>query len=461
MKTPLLLLVTLVLGIAIGMLVDRGGAAQETREKEPATTRSARARQATGQGAAGTIARHEVPDAALAIFLEGRKVSQIPAQEAYRLLDPDRKMTDDPVENARSQYQFELLAPQLSDAVLEEVITRGLKDGVKTPRLYQLFGIYSSRDWDRAMAWLADKPDREMLKDAGMSALAKTDPVRGSDIYQKEVLAGWKGTNNYNPACTLAKYHLGQGPADFFRFFDSLPASETKYMVSFAVESVRAEDMPEFIGEVGKRVASGTLDRNQMQEMMLNACVDHPEAAMKWIDSHETEIERSYAGFGVAVNLEKAGKHDEALEFLKGSLAGSPGKEKELMANYGISLLSAFPGLLRPMVDMLPAGQELTNEDVRNWTGPDPHNFEKILTVSKLLGPDERSGYMDRQAASLTRWFEGMNDGANAGRGDDENLNASDFKLLSEKLDSLGLTGHAAETTRAALEKAKQRAVGK
>lgn len=462
MKTPFLFGATLLVGIGIGVMVDRGGAGGKARaeEKEPSATRSTKARHGSSVAQAAG-ARREAGDAALGIFLNGRTVSQLSAAEAYHLLDPGRQMGDDPVENARSQYQFELIAPKLADSVLEEVIAQGLKDGVRTPRLYQLFGIYASRDWDGAMAWAADKPEREALKEAGMNALAESDPARGSEIYQKEILAGWKESNNYSPASTLAKYHIGQGPAEFFRFFDSLPASRTGFMVPFVAESVRPEDMPEFIGEVGKRVAAGTLARDQMQELMMRACVAHPEAAGKWIESHETEFERSNAGFGVALNLEKAGKRDEALGFLKGSLESSPGKEKELMARFGISLLSVCPDLLKPMVDMLPAGQVLTNEDVRNWTGPDAHNFGKILTVSNLLGADERAGYLDQQAMRLASWFDRMNDGADSGRGDDENLNANDFKILSGKLDSLHLTGHAGEKARTALEDARKRAVGK
>ncbi|RYD20903.1 MAG: hypothetical protein EOP88_13315 [Verrucomicrobiaceae bacterium] len=461
MKNLLLPGAALVVGIALGVLIDgRLRPDEKAREEEPVVTRSTRSRHGPA-GAQAAGARREAGDAALGIFLNGGTVSQLSAEEAYHLLDPDWKMSDDAVENARSQYQFALIGPKLSDAVLEEVIARGMKDGVKTPRLYQLFGIYASRDWDRAMAWAADKPDREALKEHGMFALAKSDPARGAEVYQKELLAGWADSDHYSAATTLARYKIGQGCDAFFKFYDSLPASKTAFMVPYVADSMRAEDMPAFVAEVGKRVAAGTLDRSLLQSVMLKLCVENPEAASPWIDSHEAGPQRAAAGFNVALALDKAGKRDEALSFMKTAVTGEPGKEKEFVASFGTPLLSAHPDLLEPLVDMLPPGVELTNEDVKNWVRPDPHNFEKIRRVSNLLSEDERSGYLEREATSLTRWFDGMNDGTDSGQGDDENLNANDFKILSGKLDSLHLTGHAAEKARTALENARKRAVGK
>ncbi len=171
MKTLLVPAATLVVGIAIGMLVDGGGSGiGKTREKESVAPRSPRARQGSG-----TVQRPDSGgDAALGVLLEGRKPSQLSAAEAYDLFRPKDTTGEDPVESARAAYLFALLAPRLSVAVLEEVIALRLKDGPRDYRTDQLFGTYATRDWDRAMAWVKDQPEHALLKEAGLASLGLT-----------------------------------------------------------------------------------------------------------------------------------------------------------------------------------------------------------------------------------------------------------------------------------------------
>lgn len=456
MKTPLLPVATAVLGIAAGFIAGKGGrGGADTKDDGPAMTRSG------GTGSRQSPSRTSGPggqradsssDAVLSAFLKGRTLSELSPEEAFELLKPQMNMdwNGDPLEAARINYQFQLLASKLPLGVIEEVIALARDSGVQGYRANQLFSAYASRDWNKAMAWAEKQPDAATLRTVAISRLAQTDPAKASELYQQDLLTGTSRTATWEASFSLASSYAKLGQAEFFKFIDGLPSGSSSNMLSSGMRNLPKEDVAAFLAEVQKRSADGKLDGWTMNNLVSNLAGTHGEEALKWVSSMEPGEKRAEMEINLASSLSRQGKSDEVDELLRSAMAGAAGKEKEFVKERSRNLMGQNPEMVEKLVNLLPEGQELTREDVKDWSNYGWNRTDTVLDIAKLIhSPDE-------QAAYLVDSFNAMGTDRPGGR----KLNTKDFQILSHRLQSMELSAEAAVQAKTALQGARDKALG-
>lgn len=455
MKTPLLLVATGVIGIAIGFVAGKGGSV--AKEDGPAATRSGGANSRPGSSSrpagAGGQRGDSSSEVVLSAFLKGRAASELTAEEAFALLKPQMNMdwNGDPLEAARMNYQFQLLAAKLPLGVMENVMELAREDGVQGYRANQLFSAYASRDWDKAMAWAEKQPDAATLRMVAISRLALTDPGKAAELHQQEMLTGASRSAQWETSFNLASSYAKLGQTEFFKFIDGLPSGSVSNVLSSGARNLPKEDVAGFLAEVQQRSADGKLESWAMNNLISNIASIHGEEALKWVATLEPGEKRAEMEINLASSLNRQGKNGEVDDLLRSAMVGAAGKEKEFVKERAGNLLGQNPELVEKLVNLLPEGQELTREDVKSWGNFGYGRTDTVLDIAKFIhSPDE-------QAAYLVETFNGMGNASQGGR----KLNAKDFDILSHRLQTMNLSADTVAQGKTALEGARVKLLGK
>ncbi|RYD20968.1 MAG: hypothetical protein EOP88_13110 [Verrucomicrobiaceae bacterium] len=458
MKAPLLPIATAVLGIAVGFIGGKSGGAGgagDTASKDGQEQNESGKRQGSSRGAGSGGQRSDSSaDAVLSNLLKGRAASEITAEEAYQLMLPQLNMdwNADPLQSARMNYQFQLLMSKLPLPVLEEVLVLS-RDGKSVPpyRASMLFGAYATRNWEKAMAWAETQPDAPVLRSAALSRLATTDPARAAELYQKDLMSGESRSGMWDTSYTLGSAYAKQGQAEFFKFIDGLPSGSVSNLLSNAARNLPKEDIPAFLAEMQKRSAEGKVESWTMNNLMSNMATTHPEEARKWLDSLEPGTKRAEAELSLANSLARQGKSTEITALLKSAMEGAAGKEKEFVRERAANTLMQNPAVMAELVAMLPAGQELTKEDVKHWGNYGYGRTDAIVDVAGYIHSQ------DEKAAYLIESLNGMGENSRGNR----KPNAKDFEILEHRLQKAGLTPEGMTQVRTALQGARDKILAK
>lgn len=444
MKAPFLFGATLLAGIAIGFLLDRGGDGPRGQDGVAERNGAAGGRHPAGRPGQRT---DSASDTVLAGILKGRSIADLSAEEAYQAIAPclQPQWNKDPLERSRNSYQLHLLLSRLPLPVLDGLLHEVHKVGVPQATLNDMFTAYSMRDWDKAMAWAERQPEQASLRGSAIARLADTDPARAADLYGQEVMNG--RDKGFDVGIAVAAGMARQGSVAFFKFLDSMPSGSARYMIIESSRQIPPEQMPAFLDEVKRRTDTGSLDRSEMRDIMRNLVTSRPEVASQWLDSQEPGPERSKSMMNLVGTLTSYGKNAEAEKLIREAVAGMAGKEKEFITGNVTTLLVRNPDLAEKMIALLPAGQELTREDVQNW-GSYYHKGDRMIDLANLIhSPTGKADYLTDTFNSFYQ------PGSNAG----DHLNARNFDVIAHRLDSLGLSGEDAAQARAALDAARVR----
>ncbi|RYD20904.1 MAG: hypothetical protein EOP88_13320 [Verrucomicrobiaceae bacterium] len=444
MKAHLLFGATLLAGIAIGFLLDRGH--EGPRGQDAVAERNGAAGGRLPAGRSGQRAE-SASDAVLAGLLKGRSVADLSAEEAYQAiaLHLQPQWNKDPLERSRNSYQLHLLLSRLPLPVLDGLLDKVHEIGVPQATLDDMFTAYSMRDWDKAMAWAERQPELASLRGSAIARLADTDPARAADLYGQEVMNG--RDRGFDVGVSVAAGMASQGSAAFFKFVDSMPSGSARYMMSEASRQIPPEQIPAFLDEVKRRTDAGILDGSEMRDIMRNLVTSRPEVASQWLDSKEPGPECSKSMMDLVGTLTSHGKNAEAEKLIREAVAGMAGNEKEFITGNVTTLLVRNPDLAEKMIALLPAGQELTREDVQNW-GSYFYKGDRMIDVANLIhSPTGKAGYLTDTFNSLYQ----------PGSKEGHHLNARNFDVIAHRLDSLALSGEDAAQARAALAAARAR----
>lgn len=460
MKAPLLPLATAVLGIAVGFIGGKvGGAGGDAAAGDGAAerrngpnTRQGSSRGTGSGGGAGGQRSDSSADVVLSNFLKGQSVSEISAEEAFALLKPQMNMdwNADPLEAARLNYQYQLLASKLPLKVMEGVLTLARESGVQGYRANQLFGAYAARDWEKAMVWAETQPDSATLRGAAISRLALNDPVRAAELYQDLLMTG-ETRSAWDTSYTVASNYAKLGQKEFFKFLDSLPSGSVSSLVSNGARTLPKEDVPAFLKEIQLRTEQGKIESWTMNNLISNMAGAHSQEVWKWLDTMEPGGKRAELELSLASNLSRQGKSDEVDALLASAMAGAEGKEKEFVKDRARNFYGQSPEVVEKLVALLPEDQKLTREDVKDWANYSYGRTDTVLEVAKYIHSPEE------QAAYLVDSFNKMGNASGGGR----KLNARDFEILSNRLSKMNLSANAMAQARTALDSARDSALGK
>lgn len=444
MKTPILIAATASIGIAIGFVAGNSRGERKAGSRNEMAGNSPRVMSA--QRAEGPAGRANKGGSVTSGMTQGGEFSKMSAAEALAMVkaNGDWWQSSDPLEAARKNYEFQLMLSKLPLGELEKLITLTQEAGGQGFRARQIFGAYASRNLDKAMAWADTQPDAESWKGSAVSALAANDPGKAMELYQDMFL---NGANPYgmDGGYELAGSFAKQGKTAFFQFIDSLPSKGASNLMSYSMRNLPKEDLPEFIAELEKRVKDGKLDSWAMSNAMQTLSVTDPELAHSLIDKMDAGPERAKRELAFASMLNQQGKAAEALELVKSAMAQQPGKEMEFLLNE--ASMHSNPSLVRQIATALPAGVELTVDDVKKLSGRSQWQGQNLVNMAKLLKkPEDQVTYLQGEIDTL---------------GQRAKLNEVDFRVLEHQLQSLGLSGAHLTTVQDKLAAARQRALGK
>lgn len=447
MKSPFLFGIALLTGIAIGFVLDRG-------DDGRAMDGAADGKQAVRQPAGRTGPRPgSGSDEVLADYLKGKSPAELTAEEAYQIIGPQLEgfpadWSSNPVERARMNYQFELLASKLPLEVIERVMDMGREKGGNSYMLTQWFGAYVGRNHERAMEWADRQPDSGEWRGEAILRLASTDPDLAVKLHQEEMLTGSGRNTMQNVPYRLAQEFGKRGTSALLGMMDSMPAEATRTLVFAGWGTLPEEEKPAFLAEMRKRAEAGQGDYQYYQNTLtLSRAESHPEELREWMEKMPPQS-RADTAVKLAGRQIERGKTDAAKEYLRVAMDAVPGTRKDLVNAAAYNLYHDRPDLFAMMVEMLPDDQKPTLEDARKWSNVTTGNPQSILTMAEFIGsPDERAVYVAEAFSNL----------ATTGL---RKANAVDFQILSKRLDALGLTGEAGEKARAALESAKEKTLG-
>lgn len=447
MKNPSWIAGTALIGIAIGFIAGSTRAERGTPSREEAAV----SRRSGSTRRADVSARNPVKGESLASgSFKGREISGMSAAEVLALVKANSEINwgGDPLEAARKNYEYQLMLSKLPLAVLEEVMELSQESGIPGYRTRQIFSAYASRDLQKAMAWASTRPDAETWRGAAISATAANDPARAMEMFQEGILDGNYGTSGGNVmegGYSLAGAFAKQGKDALLRFLDAMPSSGAGNLISNSVRNLPKEDLPAFMEEIEKRVKEGKVEQWTMSNLLQNLALTDPKLARSWIEKMEAGPERAKREISFAGMLSQQGKTGEALELVKSAMAQQPGKEKEFFMNEAGNLMYSNPNLISQVAASLPEGMELTVEDVRKLG--ERSGRTDLITMAKLLkSPDDQVSYLEESITKL---------------GDRSRLNETDFRVLTYRLESLGLTGDGAASVQSALAASREKVLGK
>ncbi len=441
MKNPVLIGIALLTGIAIGMLVNRrdddyGGGRMAAGNQLP---RQPSAR----EGPRASSGANEL----LTDYLKGRSPSELTAEEAFQVIETQLKSypmdwSSDPVERARLNYQFELLASKLPLHVLEEVMDLGRERRANPYMLTQWFGAYVSRDPDRAMEWADRQPDSKDWRGTAIHRLAASDPDLAIKLYKEEMVAGSNRSSLRGVPFQLVKEYGRRGSAALFGLVDSVPSEEKNNLIFGGWEALPEGERGAFLAEIRKRADAGQAEyQYYMNSLTLARAETHPEELRAWMETMPPESLADTA-LKLAARQIGRGKTEAAKEYLRTAMDAVPETRKEMVNNAASTLYFNNPDLFAMMVEMLPQDEKPTLEDAQKWGAVHGRPLVALDLAVHISSQEDRAAYLANAFASMER------------RGF-RTANAADFEILSKRLEALGLTGEAGEKARAALEGAR------
>lgn len=444
MKTPLVLVSGVVLGIAIGVVVGRtafGGG----KGLLPDGSTSADGQRVSSRTMSGGQRPDSGADSVLSALLKGRSPSDLTADEAYHLIQPHLEVDEykDPLEKARSSYQFQLLMSRLPLPVLEELMAKCGENGEKGVSIGRIFSNYSARDWDKAMAWASGQPNERYLQSTAIARLAHEDPARAAELFGKNLQDGADQSDSWDVMMNLSAATARQGPEMFLKLMDDMPTSTLNNMMSNGARNIPKEQIPAFIEQLSQRVEAGTMHKSTLSMVMSGISGTHPEEAQKWLATQEPGQERSQAELLLVRRFLYYGKTAEAEAAMTSAMAGMAGKEKEFVKQSVRDIVSSSPQLADKLLAFLPEDEKLTPADAKGWGNYYSSRPDKMVDVARLFKTqEERADYLVESFTDFER-----------------TMNANDFKILAHRVETLGLTDDAAAKTQDALETLKARQV--
>jgi hypothetical protein len=448
MKTPMVALGTALLGIAVGFVA---GNSNSSHPESRAALDDAAPRTSSARRASGTQESGKAAEGITAGVLKGRDFTKLSAVEAFALVKADSEAGwggGDPLESARKNYEFQLLLSKLPINVMEQVLKLSKEAGGPNYRGRQIFAAYAARDLEKALNWASTQPDADSWKNTAIGATAAHDPARAEEMFQEAMLKG--GFNQFSGGSMEAGFNLAsnyakQGKDALLKFIDSVPSSSVSNLISNSARNLPKEDLPAFIDEVAQRVKDGKVDEWSLGGLLQNLASTDPALAMSWIAKMEPGPQRTAREVSVAGTLFQQGKAEDAMSLVKSAMAQDPGKEKEFVINQTSNMMYNNSEFAVQVAELLPTGSELTKDDVTKISSR--YGRVDVVNMSKLIkSPDERAAYLEEAFTKM---------------GENSKLNDTDYRILTYRLDSLGLTGDAATRVQQALTASRQKSLNK
>ncbi|RYD36563.1 MAG: hypothetical protein EOP85_18200 [Verrucomicrobiaceae bacterium] len=286
MKSPLLPVATLVVGVAAGLLLDKEVVVKRGSMKADAVANFP-TRHNSGERERST------EDAVLADFIGGRTPGELDAEEVYRLLLPwNQRVAFDRTfgntqEDVRRDYRLRLLLRKIPLPVLGQTLDLARRGDVSFSTSHEIFAILAARDWDNAMAWAADQRDTKDLKSAALDLMAETNPDLARVIYEDWLNDGTAGRSG-SVATTIARHEAGRGHAALLEFLEGLPSITERPSISQLMRELPDEVVPDFLKEFQRRGMEDTT-AYPVDRLMLETEDTHPKEFHRWIESLEPE----------------------------------------------------------------------------------------------------------------------------------------------------------------------------
>ncbi|RYD21234.1 MAG: hypothetical protein EOP88_12090 [Verrucomicrobiaceae bacterium] len=446
MKFPLQLVGAFVLGIVVALLGVRSRSADGSADDgsdSPSGGRPSASR--SGQ-------RHDTaPESLLSSLLKGKSPSDLTTEEALGILSAvmDKPAGGDSVEQAKMDYQFQLLMAKLPLPVVEEMLTAAREKGVLVDKVHRLFAAYARRDPDKAMAWANGQTDGPRLRAIVIRGLSQEDPGQAALIYQKELLASTTRKSDWEAGESIARSYARHGHAALLDYLDTLPSGFASSFLPTAIQELPEGDVAAFLGELEKRTAAKNWQGWHMTELLGRLSVSHPLETARFLERMEPGKDRANTRYSLAMALMGQGKGEESREMLGKVMADLPGGEKQFVMMNLQGCLRSFPEMAVAMVEALPEEQGLTAEDLQRWPSFNFGHPDGMMNLAQLI----RS--RDGQASYLVESFNKI------GPGNNNHMDANDFKLLADRLETLELPADGKARAQEALEEARVRATAK
>ncbi|MES2922045.1 MAG: hypothetical protein V4819_10880 [Verrucomicrobiota bacterium] len=441
MKHPLIAVGLTLVGIAIGFVAGHLAAVRgaDFSKQSPPPERTVSARRVAAAGG-----KDYWPAGSSRDLAGDRDLSGLSATNAFALVEATDAIDGDiePLDKAKKTYECEVMLERLPLSVLEQLILLSQKSKLSKKVASHLFARYAVRDWQKAMAWVAENPDVSSLQFAAVRAVADSRPDLAQEVLQ-EALKNIQGNSEWG-ASFQAQFALSaafarQGKDPFFRFIDTLPSGIVANVISNALEKLPRDDIPGFLEEVGKRTKEGKVEDFAMRNIMHSLAVSDPALAIRWIDKMEPGYPRTSCETGFTSMLVRNGRKDEALAFVKNAMVGHAGEEMKYFQYYASEMAGDDIGFVRQVAGLLPPGMEVTEKDVDALEGS--LGNKDIVSFSTLINsPQGKAAYLEGAIARMAK---------------DRGANESDFRLLENRLESLGLEGESASLVDLALAAAR------
>ncbi len=446
MKVPSLVVAAAFVGMCLGYLVGKsGGAGGLGGERivvptgKPTDRKSLPARRAVLDS-----------DSILEGILSGRDLAGIPASEAFELLKSALPGNSNlaPFELARRNYQFQLILQKLPIKTLAQVMDLAVGGGTITECSRAIFSAYVMRDGARAMEWAAEQPRATWWSENAVDVTASDDPTLAMEMFQRSLRDGSPTENRgatWSASWKLAEAYAKQGVGPFFNFLDAMPSSGISNLVSGAVHDLPKEDLPRFLAEVSKRIKEGKVDGYAMSNILQATTLTDPKLAWSWIEETEDPRERAERSVAFARVVNQKGNASEAMEIVKNAMALQPGKEKDFFMSVATSSYDGNIDFALQMQSLLPQGMEMTKDDVLRLRGRSTA-LDWVGIAKFLPASEERAAYL----------VDAIKDLRESGK-----PNATDFEILTARLQAIELTEDGKAIVQEALAGAREKALGK
>ena len=444
MKHSLVAVGLTLVGIAIGFVVGHIAAMRgaDFSNQSPPPERTVSARRVAAAGGKDFLSAGSPRKLA-----GDRDLSGLSATDAFALVEAMDAIDEDiePLEKARKTYECEVMLEMLPLPVLEQLIILSQKSDLSKKIASHLFARYAVRDWQKAMAWVTGNPDASSLQFAAVRAVADSRPDLAQGVLQ-EALKNMKEKQDSNAAFqaqfALSYAFARQGKDPFFRFIDTLPSGIVTNAIGNALAKLPRDDIPGFLEEVGKRTKEGRVEYYAMTNIMHSLAVSDPALAIRWIEKMEPGWTRTSCETGFASTLVRNGRKEDALAFVKNAMGGHAGEEMKYFQYYATQMAGDDIAFVRQVAGLLPPGMEVTEKDVNTLEGS--LGDKDIVSFSTLINsPEGKAAYLEGAIARMAK---------------DRGANEADFRLLENRLESLGLDGDSDSRVELALAAAREHA---
>lgn len=393
-------------------------------------------------------------DELLAGILKGRSPKDLSDGEVAKIVlqlskyDP----TLSPVARARQTYQLQLLLEKLPISRLEEAAAAIAEDpdSKRTGGINTIMNAMASKDPQRALAWAKAQKNASTLLASVLGTMAKDDPMTAADIYREGLLDGTFTQNDgwqasYGIGTAMARL----GKKTLLNFMDSLPQQQQGNILSNCFRELPEGDRAEMMDEIYQRSKDGRLQDWSFKGIFSNAhSTDRPQAEA-WLAKMEPGKERASLELSAANSYSRGGDPDAAREWMSRAIAGSSGREKELLKEAVDQMYYNSPGDIAVFASLLPEGVEFKVEDLESQASNTAYRGFGGLTglAGAIRDPAEQTKLI---TTALEKFITNTEQGSQRSR-----MNATDFEIFTRQLQTLNLTGENAAKVAEALAAAR------